>query len=163
VTPPPEAQAPEAPRPDAGVPARRGRGLFANEEAFTRAKAAAELRATQFRAAFAEEADLPPEKEQALEALVAKLNGELAAEAEKVAAGLAGKPGELAPRDLVDVGVRLLGVYQRLDDEWKGTLDPRGRAALEKTGFDLLTQIDLDAVRAVGARIEQAGVRGRGP
>ena len=57
---------------------------------------------------------------------------------------------------MADVGVRLLDIYRRTDDAVKAGLDDPGRAAMEKTRFDALTQIDMEAFRKLAETMEGA-------
>lgn len=132
------------------------RGL-GDRKAFEAAKAAADVRAAQFRQAFLEEAHLPPEREAQLDELIKKMNLDFAAEAQKVAALVGEKGDKLAPREMVDVGVRMAQVYQRADDGLRQMLTPAELAAGEKTKFDVLTQVDLGAFETVSQAMERAG------
>jgi hypothetical protein len=175
--PPEKTAAPEAPTPAepeprggsevAGGDARPGRGRFfgGDGEGFAAAKAAADLRAAQFRAAFIEEARLPPDKQQALDRTIKGMNGEFAQAASEIADQLARKGKAITPRDMADVGVRLLDIYRRADDAFKGGLDDAGRAALDSTRFDPLTQIDMEAFRKLAETMESAefAAPGRAP
>ncbi len=160
------AQAPDpAPRPAAdhdppGEPRqRRSMSVFGKDgEGFAAAKAAADLRAAQFRAAFASEAHLSPEKQSALDGTLSKMNDEFAKAAGEIADEIARKGKAIRPRDMADVGVRLLDIYRRADDAMKAGLDDTGRAALDKTNFDPLTQIDLEAFRKLAETIESSEV-----
>ena len=131
-----------------------GRGVNGTAEAFAVAKAAAALRASQYRSAFAEAARLSPEADSALSAVVAEMNQELGKAATEIGAQLASRT-RLAPRDMADIGARVLDVYRRADDRFKASLDQQGREALDKTDFDLLTQIDLGAVEGLAAQLSR--------
>jgi hypothetical protein len=163
---PPEKTDPS--EPSAAPPGRGGPGdggdgggrrlrLFGEDgEGFAAAKAAADLRAAQFREAFVAEARLSPEGQAALDATIKNMNGEFARAASEIAETLASKGKAITPRDMADVGVRLLDVYRRADDQLKAGLDDGGRAALDKTRFDALTQIDMEAFRKLAQTMENA-------
>jgi hypothetical protein len=110
------------------------------------------VRAAQFRAAFIEQAALPPQAQRTLDQTIASMNAELGRMADQVAAQLESKP-KLAPRDMADVGAGVLDIYRKADDAFKASLDDRGRAALERTDFDLLTQVDLGAFERLADRL----------
>jgi hypothetical protein len=165
--PPPEEAAArrreEQPRParagaDAGVEVRGGPFGLGDEASFKAAAAAADLRAAQYRAAFLEEANLSPEQQAAFEDSIARMNQELAQAANEVATTLGARATKLGPRDMADVGARALDIYRRADDKFKAGLDDRGRAAVEKTDFDILTQVDLGGMRRLAETVEQLGV-----
>jgi hypothetical protein len=143
---------------DAGTEDRRGPFGLGDQESFKAAAAAADLRAAQYRAAFLDEANLSPEQQTAFEDNIARMNGELAQAANEVAAALDARAKKLGPRDMADVGARALDIYRRADDKFKAGLDDKGRAALEKTDFDLLTQVDLGGLRRLADTVEQLGV-----
>jgi hypothetical protein len=162
--------------PDGGAPAhaddsqterRRRRALFADggADGFTAAKAAADVRAAQFRAAFVDEARLSPERQNAFDKAIAGMNGEFARAADEIAEGLRTRPSgqKVRPREMADVGARLLEIYRRADDSFAASLDEQGRAARERTEFDLLTQVDLGAFRKLGETLEAVGVTQVGP
>jgi len=165
--PPPEEmavrRAEEQPRPgragaDAGAEVRRGPFGLGDEATFKAATAAADLRAAQYRAAFLEEANLSPEQQAAFEDSIARMNAELAQAANEVAATLGARAKKLVPRDMADVGARALDIYRRADDKFKAGLDDQGRAAVEKTDFDILTQVDLGGLRRLAETVDQLGV-----
>ncbi len=143
----------------------RPRMFGGDGEGFAAAKAAADLRATQFREAFVNEAGLSPEREAALDATIKTMNDELARAASEIAETLGKKGKPITPRDMADVGVRLLDIYRRTDDAVKAGLDDNGRAAMEKTRFDALTQIDMEAFRKLAETMEGAEIvdPGRSP
>jgi hypothetical protein len=169
-----EAAEPAAP-PDsepaggAGEDGEGGRGrlrLFGGDgETFGAAKAAADLRAAQFRAAFVAEARLSPERQTALDGTIKAMNDEFAKAAGEIADTVASKGKAITPRDMADVGVRLLDIYRRADDSMKAGLDDNARAALERTRFDALTQVDLEAFRKLAETMEGAdfATPGRAP
>jgi hypothetical protein len=159
---PPPERAPQAPAPteNEGEPRRRPR-MF-DGDGFAAAKAAADLRAAQFRAAFVSEARLSPEKVNALDGTIAAMNDEFAKAASEIADSIASKGKTVRPRDMADVGVRLLDIYRRADDAFKAGLDDAGRAALEKTQFDPLTQIDMEAFRKLAETMESADIAAPG-
>jgi NTP pyrophosphatase (non-canonical NTP hydrolase) len=133
--------APGEPRPDAGRSFR-----FGDPETFAAAKAAGDVRAAQFRAAFIDEAKLPASAAQHLDATVKGMNEELGRAADEIAKELAARhqgDSKITPRELADVGARVLDIYRSADDKWKAGLDESGRAAAGKSDFDLLTQIDV--------------------
>jgi hypothetical protein len=142
---------------DTGAESRGG--LFGGDrEAFAAAKATADLRAAQFREAFISEARLSPERQTALDTTLKSMNDEFAKAASEIADSMARKGKAITPRDMADVGVRLLDIYRRTDDALKAGLDDTGRAALERTRFDALTQIDLEAFRKLAETIEGAEI-----
>lgn len=144
---------------------RRRMRLFGDGDGFGAAKAAADLRAAQFRAAFVAEARLDPQRQGALDKTIQSMNAEFARAAGEIAETVAARGKRVTPRDMADVGVRLLDIYRRADDSLKGGLDESGRAALDKTGFDPLTQIDMEAFRKLAEAMESADVAtpGRAP
>jgi hypothetical protein len=142
--------------PDGGR--RRRRFGFGDDKAFAAAKAAADMRAGQYRAAFLEEARLPPAQVAAFDESIKKMNEELGKAADELAESLATRTRKLGPRDIADVGARVLEIYRGADDRFKAGLDEGGRAALERTDFDILTQIDLGSFRRLGDRMEALGV-----
>lgn len=145
-------------RPDGG--ARRRFGLDA--QGFAAAKAAADLRSAQYRSAFVEAAALPPEKQQALDQLVAQMNGELAKAADELAESLKVRGQKLTPRDFADVGARVFDIYRRHDDQFKASLDDAGKTALGKTDFDLFTQFDVGGFQRLAETAETLGLPGQG-
>jgi hypothetical protein len=138
--------------------ARSPRLGFGDEQAFAAAKVAGDVRAAQYRAAFFEAANLPPEKRAAFEETVKKMNDELARAADDLAQGLATRTRKMSPREMADVGARVLEIYRGTDDRFKATLDDGARAALEKTDFDILTQVDIGAFRRLGETMQSRGV-----
>jgi hypothetical protein len=118
------------------------------------------VRATQFKVAFSEEARLGPEREAALDKIIDGMNRELAKAGEEIARQLAERPPgqKLRPREMVDIGARLMDIYRRSDDAFSASLDDAGKAARDRTQFDLLTQVDLGSFQALGATIEKVGV-----
>jgi hypothetical protein len=130
---------------------------FGDPETFAAAKAAADLRAAQFRAAFLEEAKLPPAAAETLDATVKGMNEELSRAADEIAKDLESrreKTGKVSPRDLADVGAKVLDIYRRSDDKFKAGLDDNGRAAAERSNFDLLTQIDVGAFERLSQTLQ---------
>jgi hypothetical protein len=85
------------------------------------------------------------------------MNAELTKVADEVANQLRGRP-KLAPRDMADIGARVLDVYRQADDRFKQTLDQRGKAALQNTDFDLLTQVDLGAFERLAEQVADVQV-----
>jgi hypothetical protein len=163
----PEAPDPAVPRdpqrpPDQPRERRRMRLFGKDGEGFAAAKAAADLRAAQFRSAFIAEARLSPEKQNALDGTLSTMNTEFAKAASEIADDIARKGKAIRPRDMADVGVKLLDIYRRADDAMKAGLDDAGRAALEKTNFDPLTQVDMDAFRKLAETIEGSEVAAPG-
>jgi hypothetical protein len=146
---------------------RERRRFFADggADAFAAAKSAADLRAAQFRAAFFEEARLTPERQTAVQQVIDHMNTDFGKEADEIAETLRKKGQKVRPRDMADIGARLLDVYRRSDDALNATLDENGRAARDQTEFDVLTQVDLGAFRRLGATMEALGVSemGRAP
>ncbi len=138
---PPEPSA-SAPQSDAGAERRRRGGL--RPESIAAAKAGAEMMGAMQKAQFFDQARLTPDKQAAFERLVKEMNEGIAKEMDGVAA-LVLKQGRPGPtfRAMADVGARLLDVYRRADDQLKASLDDAGRAALEKTRFDMVSQVDL--------------------
>lgn len=160
--PPPRFQpVPEHPAPG-GEPEERaerrrqrpdgGGNPFESAEALSAAKAAASLRAAQYREAFFQEARLSTQGQAAVTTIVADMNRELGQAAEELKTQLEGR-AKLSPRDMADVGAKMLDVYRRADDRLKAGLDAQGTAAVEKTGFDLMTQFDLGAVEGLVTRL----------
>ncbi len=121
-------------------------------QALAAARAAADLRAAQYRAAFVQEAQLTAAGQAAMDQAIARMNQELGRMGDEVAAQLESK-SKLSPRDMADVGARVLDIYRRADDGFKAGLDERGRAALDHTDFDLLTQVDLGAFERLAERV----------
>jgi hypothetical protein len=152
-------EAPARPPKDAGPEAGGRRGL--SPEALATARAAAELRAAQFRAAFFEEARLPPDRVAQVERTIATMNEELGRVATEAAEALRARGQKLQTRDFADLGVKLLSVYQRADDGLKATLDVTALAAKERTGFDLSNQVDLGAFGTLVEAAEALGVDDR--
>jgi hypothetical protein len=147
---------------------RRGRrGWFgdAGAERFAAVKAAADVRAAQFRAAFVDEAHLSPERQTTLDQAIDGMNSQLAREVEAITASLRTRPPgqKVRPREMADIGARLLDVYRRADDSFSASLDEQGKAARERTEFDLLTQVDLEPLRTLGETLETVGVTRVGP
>jgi len=141
---------------DAGADARRRKGMFGNET-FAAAKAAADLRASQYRAAFLEQAHLSPDKEATFNDNIKKMNDDFGKATDDMAALLREKGRKATPRDLADVGARLLDVYRKTDDQFRAGLDPAGQGAADRTRFDLLTQIDLGSFQKLAETMESAG------
>lgn len=150
------AAEPAGQRPDGG----RVRRMFgdAGAEAFATMKAAADLRATQFRTAFFDEAGLTPEKEQTFQGTIDKMNQEFAKAADEIAETLKTKGQKVKPREMADIGARLLEIYRRADDSFTAGLDDAGRAAQNRTQFDVLTQVDIGAFRKLAETMEELGV-----
>ena len=142
----------------------RGR-LFGDGQGFAAAKAAADLRAAQFREAFIAEARLSPERQTALDGTIKTMNDEFAKAAAEIADTMAARGKAVTPRDMADVGVRLLDIYRRADDSMKAGLDDTARAALDRTRFDALTQIDLQSFQKLAETMENADIvtPGRAP
>jgi hypothetical protein len=151
------AAEPSGPRPDGGG---RNRRLFGDggAEAFAAMKSAADLRAAQFRTAFFEEAGLPPEKEQTFQGTIDKMNEEFAKAADEIAETLKAKGQKVRPRDMADIGAKLLEIYRRADDSFTAGLDDNGRAAQARTQFDVLTQVDIGSFRRLAETMEALGV-----
>jgi hypothetical protein len=150
--------APEPPRErsDGG----RARRLFGDggAQAFAAMKSAADLRAAQFRTAFVEEAGLTPEKEQSLQGVIDKMNQEFAKAADEIAESLTAKGQKVKPRDMADIGARLLEIYRKADDGFTAGLDDAGRAAQSRTQFDVLTQVDIGSFKRLAETMEALGV-----
>jgi hypothetical protein len=142
---------------DGGRPRRSWLG-DGGAETFAALKTAADLRAAQFRTAFAEEAGLTPEKEQALQVILDQMNKDFAAAAEEIARTLETKGQKVRPRDMADIGAKLLEIYRRADDSFTAGLDDGARAAQARTQFDVLTQVDLGAFRRLAETMETLGV-----
>jgi hypothetical protein len=64
----------------------------------------------------------------------------------------------MSPREMADVGARALEIYRGTDDRFKATLDEGARAALDKTDFDIITQVDIGAFRRLGETMQSRGV-----
>jgi hypothetical protein len=143
-----------------GEGGRRGRKLFGDggAEAFSAIKTAADLRAAQFRSAFVDEAGLTPEKEQALDGALAKMNQDFAKAADEIAETLRAKGQKVRPRDMADIGAKLLDIYRHADDSFTATLDDSGRAAQGRTQFDVLTQVDIGSFKRLAETMEELGV-----
>jgi hypothetical protein len=158
--------------PDGGAQAdqrpRKRRSLFGGPdggtEEFAQAKAAMDLRATQFKVAFSEEARLGPEREAALDGVIDTMNKELARAGEEIAKSLRERPEgqRLRPREVVDIGARMMDIYRRADDAFTASLDDAAKAARDRTQFDLLSQVDLNAFRGLGETIQRVGVTDMG-
>jgi hypothetical protein len=116
-----------------------------------------EVRATQYRAAFLDEARLTATEQGAFDTAIADLNRTLAAEAQRATAliGQIGDPASVRPRAVADIAAGLLDAYRRSDDALRAALSPGARAAMERTRFDLLTQVDLEVFRTLGEALEQ--------
>jgi hypothetical protein len=154
----PDAGAADPPRdrPDGGR-----RRIFSGDggaEVFKTMKTAAELRAAQFRTAFVEEAGLTPEKEQAVQQVIDKMNQDFAKAADAIAESLKAKGQKVRPRDMADIGSRLLDIYRHADDAFTAGLDDTGRAAMARTQFDVLTQVDIGGFQRLAETMEQLGV-----
>jgi hypothetical protein len=145
-------------RPDGGGRPRRSLLGDAGVEAFAAMKTAADLRAAQFRSAFIDEAGLTPEKEQTFQGTVDKMNQEFAKAAEEIAETLRTKGQKIRPRDMADIGSKLLEIYRRADDSFTAGLDENGRAAQSRTQFDVLTQVDIGSFRRLAETMESLGV-----
>jgi hypothetical protein len=152
----PAGEAPRAAEPGEGGPEQR-RG----PEVFAVARTAAALRAAQYREAFFARAQLSPENQAAVTATVTDMNRELGIAAEELTRELGRRP-KLGPRDMADVGARVLDIYRRADDRFKAGLDEHARAAVEQTDFDMLTQIDLGAVEGLAEKIADMQAAGAG-
>jgi hypothetical protein len=146
---------------------RRRRGWFGDggAERFAAVKAAADVRAAQFRAAFVDEAHLSPERQTTLDQAIDGMNSQLARAVDEITASIRTRPPgqKVRPREMADIGARLLDVYRRADDSFAASLDEQGRAARERTEFDLLTQVDLEPLRTLGETLESVGVTRVGP
>ncbi len=145
---------------DAGVgaDAAQRRFGFGDDQAMAAAKAAADVRAAQYRAAFFDEAHLTPQKMAAFDETFRKMNDELSKAADELAQSLATHTGKISPRDVADVGARVLEIYRGTDDRFKAALDEDARAALVKTDFDILTQVDIGAFRRLGDTMQSRGM-----
>ena len=146
-----------ADHPDGG---HRRRSLFGDggAEAFAAMKSAADLRAAEFRAAFVDEAHFSPDKEQELQKVIDKMNQEFAQAADELAATLNAKGQKLRPRDMADVGAKLLDIYRHADDAFTAQLDDQARRAQARTQFDVLTQVDIGSFRRLAETMETLGV-----
>jgi hypothetical protein len=143
-------------RPDGG----RARRLFGDggAEAFATMKTAADLRAAQFRTAFVDEAGLTPEKEQTFQGIIDKMNQEFAKAADEIAETLKAKGQKVRPRDMADIGAKLLEIYRKTDDAFTAGLDDNGRAAQSRTQFDVLTQVDIGSFKRLAETMESLGM-----
>jgi hypothetical protein len=150
------ASDPARERPDGG----RARRLFGDggAQAFSAMKSAADVRAAQFRTAFVDEAGLSPEKEQTFQSTIDKMNQEFAKAADEIAASLKEKGQKVRPRDMADIGSKLLEIYRRADDSFTAGLDDAGRAAQARTQFDVLTQVDIGGFKRLADTMEELGV-----
>jgi hypothetical protein len=162
---PPNFVTPEAPKadehaekPDGG--ARRRRSLLGDggAQVFAAMKTAADVRAAQFRTSFVEEAGLTPEKEQSFQKIVDQMNQDFAKAADEIAENLRQKGEKVRPRDMADVGAKLLDIYRHADDAFSGSLDDDGRRAQARTQFDVLTQVDIGSFRKLAETMEAVGV-----
>lgn len=163
----PDGGAGEPAQADGAPGQRRRRSMFGDggAERFAAVKAAADVRAAQFRAAFADEARLSPERTKALDRAIDGMNEEFAKAADEMAESLRTRAagGKVRPREMADIGARLLDIYRRADDGFAGALDEQGRAARARTEFDLLTQVDLGVFRRLAETLETDGVTRIGP
>lgn len=152
-----EAPPAASPTADAG---RARRSLFGDGGAATFAamKSAADVRAAQFRAAFIDEAALTPDKEQGVQRIIDQMNKEFAQVADEIAQTLGTKAQKVRPRDMADIGAKLLEIYRRADDSFTATLDEPARAAQARTQFDVLTQVDIGSFRRLAETMEKLGV-----
>jgi hypothetical protein len=151
VTPPP-GEANDATHAGDRATAAEGAAARRPEDALAAARTAADLRAAQYRAAFLEQAGLSREAQAALDDSIAGMNRELGRVAGEAARALEAR-SKLSPRDMADIGARVLEVYRQADDRWKAGLDARARAALESTDFDLMTQIDLGVFEGLAGKL----------
>jgi hypothetical protein len=144
-------------RPDGG---RSRRSLFGDggAQAFAAVKTAADMRAAQFRSAFVDEAGLTPEQEQTFQGTIDKMNQEFAKAADEIAQTLTAKGQKVRPRDMADIGSKLLEIYRRADDSFTAGLDENARAAQARTQFDVLTQVDIGSFRRLAETMESLGV-----
>jgi hypothetical protein len=138
----------------------RARHLFGDggAQAFAAMKSAADLRAAQFRTAFVEEAGLSPEKEQTFQGVIDKMNQDFAKAADEIAETLKAKGEKVKPRDMADIGAKLLDIYRKADDAFTGGLDDDGRRAQNRTQFDVLTQVDIGGFKRLAETMETLGV-----
>jgi len=147
-------------RRDAGADGGRRRQRlrdFGDPQAFEAIKTAADLRASQFMDAFLEQARLNADEKARLDDAIKQMNVEFAAEADKIAALVDARGDQLAPRDMADIGVQMLQVYQRADDKLRQVLTSDQLAAARKTEFDLLTQVDVGSFRKLGEVADRVG------
>jgi hypothetical protein len=141
---------------DAGADGRRRRGF--NLKDLPEVRAAAALRAAQFRSAFLEEAHLSPGQEAEVDAVVKSLNDEVAKAADELAETFRTRGKKLGTRDMIDVGAKMLDIYRRSDDRLNGVLDANAQAAKEKTRFDLTNQLDIGGLGNLAEAMETLGV-----
>jgi hypothetical protein len=127
-------------------------------EGFAAMKTASDVRATQFRTAFVEEAGLTPAKEQALQTTIDQMNQDFSKAAGEIAEALRTKGQKVRPRDMADIGSKLLDIYRRADDSFSAGLDDDGRRAQGRTQFDILTQVDIGAFKSLAETMEGLGV-----
>jgi hypothetical protein len=127
-------------------------------EAFAAMKTAADVRAAQFRTAFVEEGGLTPEKEQTFQKTIDQMNQEFAKAADDIAETLRTKGQKVRPRDMADIGAKLLDIYRRADDSFSAGLDEDGRRAQARSQFDVLTQVDIGAFKKLAETMETLGV-----
>lgn len=139
---------------------RRRRRLFGDGgvETFGAVKAAADVRAAQFREAFMQEANLSAERQATVDQVINQMNQDFTKVADEMAESLRGKGTKVRPRDMADMGVKLLEVYRRADDAFTAGLDDAGKAAQAKTEFDVLTQVDVGAFQRLAETVESLGV-----
>lgn len=128
----------------AGDARPRERGHFPGHDELGTLRTASQVRAAQFRSALFEAGRFNDEARTRFDAEVKTMNDELAKAAGELAAAMADHP-KVTPRDMADVGARVLDIYRRADDHFKAGLDDAGKAAVASTDFDLITQIDAGA------------------
>ncbi len=110
------------------------------------------LRSTQARAALVDAADLDPEQEEALDALVGRMNQDLEALVEDTLDAW-GDRGRIEPREVVDFGVALGTIYQDADDELRQVLTEEQYASALEADFDVFTQIDPEVILPLVERV----------
>jgi hypothetical protein len=86
------------------------------------------------------------------------MNQEFAKAADEIAETLKAKGQKVKPRDMADIGSKLLEIYRRADDAFTAGLDDNGRAAQNRTQFDVLTQVDIGSFRRLAETMEALGV-----
>jgi len=145
--------------PDAGAERRRRGRLPA--ESLAAAKVSVEMVGAMQRAQFFDQARLSVDKQAVFDELVKKMNAEIAKATEDlVRMTQAQGSGRPTFRPVADAATRVLEVYRRADDELKAGLDDVGRAALDKTRFDIISQIDLGAFEKVAQAAQRQGEAG---
>ncbi len=146
--------------PDAGTRSRRD--PIASLQA---AKVGMDIKAAFQKAQFFDQARLSPEKQAAFEDSVKKMNDALSRSLDQIAGLINNKDTKEKPtfRTLLDSTSPFFDAYRKLDDDFKAGLDDGGRAALDKTKFELISQLDLGVVEKAMAAAKQREQAKAGP